>query len=73
MLNPDYIAPEVAWPLAIILAILAFALESHARRQSAELLVVPYVGLDCRDGQHSACENCGCACHATPIPENRSQ
>ena len=73
MLSPDYIPPEVAFPLAIVLALIFFALEAHAKQQSQEVYVEAYVTHDCRGSRHDLCMSCGCHCHVAPNPENRSQ
>lgn len=34
----------------------------------ARLTAGTYLTLDCRDGAHSACETCSCACHSAVFP-----
>lgn len=58
-LTPDYIPPEIGFPLAIVLALIYVWMTARAGREELQA----YISLDCRDGAHRACDSCGCECH----------
>lgn len=63
MLAPDYIPPQIGWPVAGLLVALWIAMVIAEHRRRAE----PRPCIDCLGGRHAACLGCMCVCNVVTV------